>query len=229
MEKSNQQTEYVHVLLGKCKRHEGPFLCVEELENYLNNIKDEKEQKRVLQEEILYQQHTVIKDAQIRSQLYKVNRLTLTEMKVNFITLLGNHDQTPTELLLLPTEDDLFRIFQNTAHEAEKNIEQPFEPLINEPFIVIWDEVGGRNWYIAMCREKINEEQYMAEHLERLPNDKTKRCWKYPEKTDEQIVEMKQVIPVNLIASWNLKKRISILELDNWHIIEGFFEGLYKH
>ena len=54
LEKANQQTEYVHVLLGKCKRHQGPFLCVEELENCLSNIKDEKEQKRVLQEEILY-------------------------------------------------------------------------------------------------------------------------------------------------------------------------------
>ena len=66
------------------------------------------------------------------------------------------------------------------------------------------DEVGGRNWYVAICREKINEEQYMVEHLERLTNDKTKRCWKYPEKTDEQIVELEQVIPVNVIASWNL-------------------------
>ena len=51
-------------------------------------------------------------------------------MKVNFNTLVGNHDQTPTELPLLPTEDDLFHIFQNTEHEAEKNTEQAFEPLI---------------------------------------------------------------------------------------------------
>ena len=122
-----------------------PFLWVEELENCLNNIKDEKEQKRVLREEILYRRHTSVKDAQIRSHLYKVNQLTLTEMKVNFITLLGNHDQTPTEPPLLSKEDYLFHIFQNTKHEAEKNTEQPFETLINEMCIRIWDEVGGQN------------------------------------------------------------------------------------
>ena len=205
-----------------------PILWVEELENCLNNIKDEKEQKRVLREEILYRRHSSVKDAQIRSHLYKVNQLTLTEMKVNFITLLGNHDQTPTELPLLPSENDLFHIFQNTEHEAEKNTKQSFELLINEPCIIIWDEVGGQNWYVAMCREKINEEQFMVEHLECLPNDEAKRCWKYPEKTGEQVVELEQVIPVNVIASWYLKTRINILELDNWDIIEALFEGLYK-
>ena len=97
-------------------------------------------------------------------------------MKVNFITLLGNHDQTPTELPLLPSENDLFHIFQNTEHEAEKNTKQPFELLINEPCIIIWDEVGRQNWYVAMYREKINEEQYIVEHLECLPNDEAKRC-----------------------------------------------------
>ena len=54
-------------------------------------------------------------------------------MKVNFTTLLEYDDQTPTELLLLPTEDDLFHIFQNTEHEVKKNTKQPFEPLTNEP------------------------------------------------------------------------------------------------
>ena len=63
LEKANQHTEYVHVLLGKCKKHQGPFLWVEELENCLNNIKDEKEQKRVFREEILYRRHTSVKDA----------------------------------------------------------------------------------------------------------------------------------------------------------------------
>ena len=43
--------------------------------------------------------------------------------------------------------------------------------------------------------------------------------------TDKQVAELEQVIPVNVIASWNIKTRISILELDNWHIIEGLFEG----
>ena len=68
----------------------------------------------------------------------------------------------------------------------------------------------------------------MVEHLECLPSDEAKRCWKYPEKTEVQVVELEQVIPVNVIASWYLKTRISILELDNWDIIEALFEGLYK-
>ena len=113
------------------------------IRKFFKNIEDEKEQKRVLQEEILSRQHTSVKDAQIRSHLHKVNQITLVEMEVNFITLLGNHDQTPIELPLLPTENDLFHIFRNTEHEAEKNTEQPFEPLINERCIIIWDEVEG--------------------------------------------------------------------------------------
>ena len=43
LEKANQHAEYVDVLLRNCKKHQGPFLCLEELKNFLNNIKDEKE------------------------------------------------------------------------------------------------------------------------------------------------------------------------------------------
>ena len=48
-----------------------------------------------------------------------------------------------------------------------------------------------------------------------------------PKKTDEQIVVLDQIIPVNILGAWNWKVRITVFELDNWHVIDGFFQGLY--
>ena len=69
-EKGTHQFGYVNNLLTNCKKHGGPFVSTEEVE---------------------YSRHSCICDAQQRPHLYKVNQLSLTEMKVNITTLLTNN------------------------------------------------------------------------------------------------------------------------------------------
>ena len=87
-EKATHQFEYVNSRLTRCKKHGGPFASTEEVEQCLHNIVDDIEKKRILCVEILYRRHSCSSDAQQRSHLYRVNQISLTEMKVNIVTLL---------------------------------------------------------------------------------------------------------------------------------------------
>ena len=84
-EKANHHLLYVQNLLAKCKKHEGPFISAEEVDQCLKGIKDEIEKKRILRVEILYRRHTSGFDAQQRPHLNKVNYLSLAEMKINTV------------------------------------------------------------------------------------------------------------------------------------------------
>ena len=78
---------------------------------------------------------------------------------------------------------------------------------------MIWDEKDERKWYVAICRKRLNQQQFLVEHLQRVSKDHTKRCWKYPSKPEEQTVILDQIIPVNVLGSWNLQGRSSVLNL----------------
>ena len=103
-----------------------------------------------------------------------------------------------------------------------------FEPKISEPCIVIWDEQDGRKWFVAMCRKRVDSQHFLMEHLEQAWLAQAKRCWQYPSKPDEQITLLDQIIPVTVLGAWNLKGRSFTFELDNWHVIDGIFKGLYN-
>ena len=231
--KATHQMEYTNSLLAKCKVHGGPFVCADEVDNCLKLANSEIEKKKILRVEILYRRHTSTKDVSNRPHLYKVNQLSLAEMKINIVTLITNQVSDLSEIPTLLTEDEAMQLMSipNTTTEKESS-DQPteFEPKINEPCIVIWDEIDERKWYVAMCRRQVESKRFLLEHLQRVPSDKTKRFWRYPlgwKKSDEQIVVLDQIIPVNVFGAWNLQGRSSVFELDNWHVIDGLFQGLY--
>ena len=99
---------------------------------------------------------------------------------------------------------------------------------LNEPCAVVWDTPSGREWYIGMTRSKIDDESFLIEYLECFNLNSTKRSWRYPRKEDEQITETIQIIPCNVIGAWDMTSRQPKFEVENWEIIEGVFQSMYK-
>ena len=161
---------YVQSLLAKCKKHGGSFISAEEIDQCLKGIKDEIKKKCMLHVEILYCRHTSGSDAQQRSYLYKVNQFSSAEMKINIVMLQTNSVDELPDIPPIPCEDIVFKILLDQQVAAQKacNTSEAavFEPNINEPCIVIWDQSDGQKWYLATCRQHVDATHLLLEHLE---------------------------------------------------------------
>ena len=56
-----------------------------------------------------------------------------------------------------------------------------------------------------MCRQRVDATHFLLEHLELVRSVETKRFWQYPLEQDEQITLIDQIIPVNVVRTWNMK------------------------
>ena len=215
--KALHQVEYVHILLAKCKKHGGPFVSINELDSCLTNRSDEAGIKRILRLEISYRRHTSSKDFQFNPELYKVNPVSVAEMKVNLAVLLSNEHVSDvddhSDQLQFPSEEDIMKVLQSSNQTVHSPLSVEFP--INEPCVAIWDEENGRQWYIGMMREHLRNNKYLVDHLELVSKDKTKKCWRYPAKPDEHEVELVQIIPCNFIGTGNMRSGKSTFEIDN--------------
>ena len=135
----------------------------------------------------------------------------------------------------MPTEEDMERIFllYEPTPETETNKlpetadVSTKEVNINEPCIVIWDTNDKRQWFVGICLADNEDGTYTVEHLERcIPTGKSK-LWKYPQHADIQTVSMVQIIPCNIIGSWDMRKRIMTFVLENWEMIDILFCSFY--
>ena len=71
-------------------------------------------------------------------------------------------------------------------------------------------------------------QSFLIEYLECFNLNSTKRSWRYPRKEDEQITETILIIPCNVIGAWDMTSRQPKFEVENWEIIEGLFQSMYK-
>ena len=226
------------VLLGKCKEHSGPFASVEEVESALQGIQDEKTKKTMLRNELLFRKLICKHDFQENPELYKVNGMSEKQMKLNLgILLSGNHDQDANEEVSFPddnsilmscaTNDDQSASVDDVREDVEIQEESEEIPL-NEPCAAVWDTSLGRNWYIGMTRGKVDENNFRVEYLECVNRDSTRRSWRYPVRDDEHNTSLIQIIPCNVLGSWDMSSRQTKFEVENWEVIEGLFQSMYK-
>ena len=88
-----------------------------------------------------------------------------------------------------------------------------------------------------ICKQIFVTRSLLVDHLECV--SKKKGCnqyWRYPIREDEQEVETDQIIPCNIIGSWDLSSLqydnddgngTSLFVLENWEII-GIFMSMYS-
>ena len=85
--------------------------------------------------------------------------------------LLTNSADEMFDILPIPCEDEVLKILsldQQVAAQNAYNTSETvaFEPKVNEPCIVIWDQIDGRKWYLAMCRQHVNATHFLLQHLD---------------------------------------------------------------
>ena len=230
--------EYVHVLLQKCKSWGGPFTSISELEKCVQTTPEDA-LKAILRTEVAYRRHTSPRDFQARHNLYRLNQVTTAEMKVNLSLILTSETEHIQTLPDMPTEEDMLRVFKLNMFDAEpqeptktdksspKAVVTEPEVEINEPVIVIWDNKNGREWYVGICISDHNDHTYTVEHLERCDPSGDGRLWRHPKRADIQTVDIVQIIPCNIIGSWDLSRRVMTFVLDNWQMIDVMFRSFY--
>ena len=107
---------------------------------------------------------------------------------------------------------------------------------MNEPVVVIWDVKGVRKWYIGIMKEQLDDDLYLVDHMELASQVKgCKGRWRWPIKKEECDVETDQIVPVNVIGSWDLSSvqrrgddgATGVFVVDNWEIIDGVFLSMY--
>ena len=58
-------------------------------------------------------------------------------------------------------------------------------------------------WYHAFIKEKVNDNEYIADHLERV-QEKVDSKWKYPATDDTRTVYQEQILEVKVQGDWDI-------------------------
>ena len=144
-------------ILCLCKEHGGPFTSVEEIEKALKETKDEKEQKKMLRNELLIRKQMCKRDHRENPALHKVNRMAVAQMKVNLGVLLSGNHKDIDDIVNFPDESMMLSVLDDPDNEGvaeEEEYEGDEEIPLNEPCAVIWVNSTGREWFIGMTRER---------------------------------------------------------------------------
>ena len=246
--KKRKTNDFMNGILKKCKEHNGPVTSVEELMKLVQI--ESPNLKTFLRLEIQFQRETHRRDAEIRSDLYKVNSLSVDEMILNLTVLLSN-DPDADESVLFPCEEEIMEIINNSPADElkeassetssrvemiEKNLEIPSEKSVesgtatlfepNQPLAVIWDERNRKKWYIGFFLDVIDDGTYRVDYLDRV-NHRDSKLWQRPKMYDDiQETEEIQIIPVNVIGEWDFKTDVPYFILENKEEIKRTFEKI---
>jgi len=235
---AQKAVEYVHLLLHKCKSWGGPFTTIHELEEQVKIASDDNTLKTILRTEVSYRKQTSPRDYLARPHIYKLNQISTLELKINLTLILTSESGNNIgDLPDMPTEEDMTQIFNITKVQAAQSsssivkapisyVSQPEVP-VNEPCIVIWDVGNVRQWYVGICMNDNDDGTYTIEHLERCDPSGDGLHWRYPVRPDIQSVTIVQIVPCNIMGSWDLSKRHMTFVLDNHHTIEALFQSFY--
>ena len=85
---------------------------------------------------------------------------------------------------------------------------------------------GVRNWHIGYCKDVIDKDTYIVEHLERTRKGANLK-WRYPTQEDIQTVEAEQILNCEINGTWDiLADRNMNFTLHNHKVIEAKFSKL---
>ena len=205
----------------------------EELNLALKTTDEEKKKKSMLRNELLLRRDMHAKDSRDHPELYKVNSMSVTQMKVNLAILLSGQHDTGGLGIVFPDAETMFdelhlvSSHDKTSTSPAVDVDVVEDVALNEPCVAIWDTSEGREWFVGMTREKVGPEEFIVDYLEQVPNDSSKRKWQYPSKTDEQKTLRIQFLSCNVMGTWDLNKRKPVFVLHNNDVIDELFKGLY--
>ena len=112
-------------------------------------VKDEQERKCCTMKS--FSRKVYKKDCKENPYLYKVNSMTVVQMKVNLGLLLSGDHEEDCDAVMFPNVESMFSVLNNSVVEPAPAVErEKYEILLNEPCVAIWDTVKGREWCVGM-------------------------------------------------------------------------------
>ena len=160
-----------------------------QIDDGMSKCKDENEAKRILLMELSLRKHTSSPDFKQNPALYKVNKVNVRDMKVNFALLPADDQVQRRDIsgddIVFPSEEEMLKVMKPCSEEEVPSticLEDEFSSTnshdaidINEPVIVIWDTKGNRKWYVGFVRKHLRPDLYLVDHLECVSK---KKGWK---------------------------------------------------
>ena len=193
-EAADKSESLKNTLLLKCKSWGGPLASVEELHKLTQSTDDQKKLKSILRTEMNYKRKTSsVVEISGRSELYRINKVTLADLKTNLLLLLtitSNEIAESAETVML-AQDEMFALL--SKERREEVVPEPNNvPPVNEPCVAILETPYTRGWYVGFRGEAKGDENYMFEKLEPCSSYSGDLYWRYPRETDLQIVSVKK-------------------------------------
>ena len=152
LQKKKRSNEFANSLLKKCKEQKGPVTSIEELKALVNE--NSPNLKSYLRVEVQYKRELHQRDAEVRSNLYKVNRLTVQDLIEN-LTILLSEDPDADESVIFPCEDEIMDLINGSSNSNPTDHKETTKSLpvsalkVNQPVAVVWDMKRKKQWFIG--------------------------------------------------------------------------------
>ena len=199
LEKSEKQKDYSKKLLQTCKSWGGPCTTSEELQNVLLAKPDIQE--KIVKTELTYYRSTHKSDIIALPDLFRLNKISHEERLENLMILLTDDDYATGSLADLPSNEDALTIIKS-GKPTELAATSP-DININDTCVIAWYIESTWVWFIGYVKEKLSDEQYLVDHLERV-KEGSSLAWKYPNNDDTSTIYSDQIIPVKVVGDWNV-------------------------
>lgn len=226
-QKNVRMTQYMDILVKKCKDHGGPLITIKEIQDLVKKISDPKKLKSCLRAEVGFQKAIHPFDAKERSHLYKMNFITVEEIVENLSILLEESSEisNKNEAVQFPCDEEILEKLQMPQdNQGVTKNKKCFSA--QEPVAVLWDgDDGKRYWCLGfyICDEDDNH--IKVDHLTRKENNNSE--WIRPRSDDIQIVNHVQVISTNIEGYWDFSnERHPVYTVTNSQHVQEKFECL---
>ena len=221
---AKKSQNYTAKLLDRCKSWGGPCTSVNELHEVLQRKPDI--QNDIVKYELGYYVHTHKSEKQVKSDLFRMNKISHDEKLENLTILLAGDDCNVTNNTIcdLPTNEDVLLAMNEI--DPTSSSQNPNRPnlQINELCVSAWqNSVKEYVWYIGYV-QKINDDGYVIDYMHRSTSSYSK--WKYPDVEDVQTAEDAQIVPCDVQGFWDNSPdtRIRLFTLKNVKQIDAAFQ-----
>jgi len=168
--KSQRASEFVDVILKKCKDHGGPVTDIKKL-NQMTSKFNERETKKFLRLEIQFQKAMHSRDSQEHPDLYKINNLSVDQLTKNLAALVSDNVGDNSDNVLFSTEDEIMEILEKRVI-SDNSLSKPVYES-HQPVAVVWDSAKGSDWFVGFYIDENDDTTIRVDHLEPKSNDNT--------------------------------------------------------
>ena len=127
----------------------------------------------------------------VHKDLYRVNSITLEEMRENKMILLDDEKHASTGTIAnLPSNADMMKSLSAVEHDTDT---ENSADRLNKMCVVAWkDNDGTYEWFLGYLKKSVDNMLLVHDLACKLKNSHSK--WKYPSKEDIQLVEPDQLV-----------------------------------